>query len=93
MANRHSPDCIVPPSHLRCEAMTKPIKDTYQVWRQESHRCVRTAKQSRAGRGVCSLHSRMPEVNYCDLEQPDAFQHKRFWRWTTTLERQLGLRV
>jgi hypothetical protein len=61
--------------------MTKPVKDTFQVWRRESHRCIRRAKQSRAGRGVCSSHAAMPKVKYCDPEIPDNFPHKQFWRW------------
>lgn len=76
------PDCIVPPSHLRCEAMTKPTQ-TYQDWRRESHRCVRTAKQGRAGRSVCSLHARVETVEYWDGVSPDNFRHRRFWKWPT----------
>lgn len=82
MAFRHMPDCIVPPDHLRCEAMTKPQQDTYQTWRRESHRCVRRAKQSRAGHSVCSLHASLPAVTYWTGE-PDNFPHRRFWKWPT----------
>lgn len=80
MAYRHMPDFIVPPSHLRCEAMTKQIIDTYQVWRQHPHRCIRRAMQGRDGRSVCALHSRMDLVNYWNGE-PDPFPHKPFWKW------------
>ena len=87
MANRHVPDCIIPPSDQRCEAMTKELKrsECYQDWRRPSHRCVRRVKQARAGRGVCSLHARLPEVTYCDPEQADNFPHKRFWKWPRKL--------
>lgn len=71
------PDPRVPDSDVRCEAMTKPCKDTYQVWRRESHRCIRRAVLSRAGRGVCALHGRMPSVNYWD-GSPDTFRHRTF---------------
>ena len=84
MAYRDMPDLVVPPSHLRCEAMTKPVKNTYQTWLRESHRCVRRSTQSRAGRTVCSLHARIPEVKYWEGE-PDTFRHKRFWRWPRKL--------
>lgn len=78
MAFRHMPDCIVPPNHLRCEAMTKPTP-TFQDWRRESHRCVRKATQSRDGHSVCALHGKMPDVKYWNGE-PDNFKHKPFWR-------------
>jgi hypothetical protein len=84
MAFRDMPDMIVPPSHLRCEAMTKPALDTYQVWRKQPHRCVRRATQSRAGHAVCSCHAAMKKVTYWD-GQPDNFRHKRFWKWPREL--------
>jgi hypothetical protein len=84
MAFRDMPDSIVPPSHLRCEAMTKPVPDTFQVWRRESHRCIRKATQSRAGHGVCALHASMPDINYWAGEV-DNFRHRKFWRWPTKL--------
>jgi hypothetical protein len=80
MAFRDVPDMIVPPSHLRCEAMTKPCRDTYQVWRKESHRCVRRATQSRAGHSVCWCHAAKKKVRYWD-GAPDKFWYKRFWKW------------
>ena len=76
---------VVPPSHLRCEAMTKPCPDTYQDWRKHSHRCVRRATQSLAGHIVCSLHAGMPKVEYWDGESPDNFRYKRFWKWPRKL--------
>lgn len=84
MAHKDMPDMIVPPSHLRCEGMTKPVVDTYQVWRRSPHRCIRRAVQSRAGHGVCALHARMRKVKYWDGE-PDEFRHKKFWRWPREL--------
>ena len=86
MAYRDMPDCIVPPSHERCEAMTKPLvpSETYQVWRREPHRCVRRAKQGRDGRSVCSLHARVEKVSYC-TQDADAFRHKKFWKWPRKL--------
>lgn len=63
MAYKDHPDCTVPPSELRCEAMTKPVS-TYQVWRQQPHRCIRTATQSRAGKSVCAIHARVKHVSY-----------------------------
>lgn len=83
MSFQHMPDCIVPPSHERCEAMTKPT-GTYQDWRREPHRCVRRAKQGRAGRSVCSLHARVDHVDYWSGEA-DAFLHRRFWKWPRQL--------
>lgn len=80
MAFQHMPDMVVPPSHLRCEAMSKPVKDTYQVWRQTAHRCIRKAMQGRDGRSVCALHSRVEKPVYWHGE-PDTFVHKQFWRW------------
>lgn len=68
------PDCIVPASEFRCEAMTKPT-DTYQNWRRDAHRCVRRATQGRAGRSVCALHSRVDIVTYWNGE-PDSFPKK-----------------
>ncbi len=79
MAYRDIPDCAVPPSHLRCEAMTKRTQ-TFQDWRREPHRCIRAATQSRAGRSVCSGHARMERIKYWNGE-PDSFSHKPFWRW------------
>lgn len=73
MAFKHMPDLAVPASEFRCEAMTKACKDnTFQVWRREPHRCVRRAKQGRAGRIVCALHGKMPDIKYWDGE-PDTF--------------------
>ena len=80
MAFQHMPDFIVPPSNLRCEAMVKPVRDTYQVWRHEAHRCIKKAMQGRDGRSVCALHSRIEKITYWNGE-PDPFQHKRFWKW------------
>lgn len=84
MAYRDMPDLVVPPSHLRCEAMTKPVKNTYQVWMREPHRCVRYAIQSRGGHCVCGQHARAENVTYWDGE-PDGFPHKRFWKWPRKL--------
>ena len=84
MAYRDKPDCVVPPSHLRCEAMTKPVKNTYQVWLREPHRCVRHAVQCRGVHSVCGQHARAEKVTYWDGE-PDAFPHKRFWKWPRKL--------
>jgi hypothetical protein len=72
---RDFPDPQVPPSEFRCEAMTKP-GPTYQAWRRESHRCIRRATQSRAGRSVCSLHASLAEVKHWD-GSPDAFPTPR----------------
>lgn len=83
MSFRDMPDCIVPPNHERCEAMTKPT-DTYQDWRREPHRCVRRAKLGRAGHAVCSLHANVDQVTYWNGE-PDNFRHRRFWKWPTKL--------
>ncbi len=80
MAYRDMPDMVIPPPHLRCEAMTKPVRDTYQVWRKKSHRCVRSAVQSRAGHDVCAIHGRMKKVKYWNGEA-DEFRHKKFWKW------------
>lgn len=80
MAFRDMPDFIVPPSHLRCEAMTKPVKNTYQDWLRKPHRCIHRSVQGRDGRTVCGLHSRVTNVTYWDGE-PDAFRHKPFWKW------------
>ena len=80
MAFQHMPDFIVPPSHLRCEAMAKPVRDTYQVWRHTAHRCIRKAMQGRDGRSVCAIHSRVDKVTYWNGET-DNFPHKKFWRW------------
>jgi hypothetical protein len=65
------PDLAVPPSDLRCEAMTKPA-ETYQEWRRNPHRCVRRAVQGRAGHSVCSLHAVIKSVEYWNGE-PDSF--------------------
>ena len=74
MAFRDMPDCRVPVSALRCEAMTKPCLDnTWQTWRRDAHRCVRRSVQGRAGRSVCALHADMKEVKFWDGE-PDSFQ-------------------
>jgi hypothetical protein len=74
MAYRNCPDCAVPQDELRCEAMTKALRpsETYQIWRRESHRCVRRAVQGRAGRSVCALHARLADVTYHNGE-PDRF--------------------
>lgn len=74
MAYRECPDLMLPPSDIRCEAMTKPLgkTETYQLWRRESHRCVRRAVQGRSGRSVCALHGKMDQVNYWNGE-PDSF--------------------
>ncbi len=74
------PDCKVPPSDLRCEAITKPV-DTFQDWRRNSHRCVRAAKQSRDGKSVCNQHAVIKKLKYCDPNEPDNFRHKPFWKW------------
>lgn len=79
MAYRDMPDWIVPPSHLRCEAMTKSTV-TFQDWRRESHRCIKRATQSRAGKSVCNLHGSMKNVKYWNGEE-DKFPHKKFWKW------------
>lgn len=75
MSFRNMPDPKVPPSELRCEAMTKPVVTTYQIWRRASHRCIRKAVQSRAGHSVCALHSRLVDINYWDGE-PDQFRSR-----------------
>lgn len=80
MAYRDMPDMVVPAPHLRCEAMTKPVSDTYQDWRRKSHRCVRKAVQSRAGHCVCGVHGSMRKAKYWNGE-PDEFRHKPFWKW------------
>lgn len=74
MAYKDMPDCYLPVSALRCEAMTKACVDnTWQIWRREPHRCVRRAVQGRAGRSVCALHARMKDVTFWNGE-PDAFR-------------------
>ena len=83
MSFRDMPDCVVPPSHERCEAMTKATR-TYQDWRRESHRCVRRAKQGRDGHAVCALHAYIEHVAYWNGE-PDNFRYRRFWKWPTKL--------
>jgi hypothetical protein len=76
MAYKDMPDCYLPVSALRCEVMTKACMDnTWQIWRRESHRCVRRAVQGRAGRSVCALHAGMKEVMFWNGE-PDAFRAK-----------------
>lgn len=77
MAYRDYPDMRVPTSDIRCEAMTKPVSDTYQTWRKASHRCVRRATQARAGRIVCNTHAAMPKIDYWNGE-PDTFKHLPF---------------
>lgn len=68
MAYRDRPEFCAPDDQ-RCEALTKPVKDTYQVWRREPHQCVRRAVQSRAGRVVCHLHARMENVKFINNEE------------------------
>lgn len=63
MAHKTHPYCNVPVSNLRCEAMTKPTS-TYQVWRQQPHRCIRTATQLRDGKIVCAIHGRVKHISY-----------------------------
>ncbi len=89
MSYRDMPDCKVPPSHLRCEALTRPGQG-WQDWQRLPHRCVRKAVQGRDGRSVCALHARVREVIYWQGE-PDNFRHKAFWRWPRSLQKMLGL--
>jgi hypothetical protein len=74
MAYRDMPDLAIPPDDQRCEAMTKGARDTYQVWRQAPHRCVRRAVQGRDGRSVCACHASVKRVTYWTGE-PDRFPH------------------
>lgn len=74
MSFKYMPDCSIPDSEVRCEAMTKPTH-TSQDWRRNSHRCVRKATQSRAGRSVCALHARVEQIEYW-TGQADAFMSR-----------------
>lgn len=76
MSFRNMPDCYVPVSELRCEAMTQALGKAagWQDWRRESHRCVRKAVQGRDGRSVCAIHARVDTVEYWS-GQADRFPH------------------
>lgn len=63
MSFPHVPDIAIPPSEIRCEALTKPTQ-TYQQWRAQPHRCIREAKQGRDGRLVCNIHARVKAITY-----------------------------
>lgn len=76
MSFRDFPDPKIPRSEFRCEAMTKATS-TYQVWRRDPHRCIRTATQSRAAHNVCALHANMLDVTYWDGVSPDKFIPQR----------------
>lgn len=81
MSFRDYPDPAVPPSDLRCEAMTKP-HNGWPDWSRPAHRCIRLAKQSRAGRSVCNLHAHMKKIEYWD-GSPDPFPTPRNKEHTT----------
>lgn len=90
MAFREMPDCKVPPSDQRCEAMTKG-NGQHGYWHSAPHRCVRRASQMRSGHAVCANHARVSSITFWDGEAPDAFQHKPFWRWPLKLQKMLGV--
>lgn len=79
MSFRDFPDPEIPPTELRCEAMTKATP-TYQDWRRLPHRCIRRSTQSRAGHAVCALHARLDYVSYWDGVTPDAFPSRKLRR-------------
>ena len=77
MSFPNMPDCRVPASEMRCEAMTKyqPFVGVAK-WAQEPHRCVRPCQQFRDGHSVCHIHARAKDVTYWDRVSPDTFEHR-----------------
>jgi hypothetical protein len=85
MAYRDTPDMAMPPDDQRCEALTRPVPNTFQVWRRSPHRCVRRAVQGRDGRAVCACHARMRDPTYWGGE-PDQFA------WSVRLSGETAMR-
>lgn len=61
MAKMDRPNFFVP-LELRCEAVAKPAKQTWQSWQWRERQCCRRAQQGRGGHIFCWQHANAKEM-------------------------------